>query len=153
MRLPHLEQELDYSCLAACVRMVLAFHGSDHSEAKLRALFKTRPGGTSPVNVMLGLSSLGFDAFVQTGSRAVLRENLESRQPVIVHVWTRPLPYWDKEAIHAQVVTHMTGDSVLVHDPALQTGPTEILLDTFLQSWAATDYLTVVIRPLQENPG
>lgn len=93
MRLPHFEQELDYSCLAACVRMVLAFYGSAYSETELCALLKTRPGGTSPVNVMLSLPELGFDAFVQTGSQSVLRDNLVTGQPSIVHIWTRPLSY------------------------------------------------------------
>lgn len=45
----------------------------------------------------------------------------------------------------------MTTDSVLVHDPALQTSPKEIPLSDFLRAWSATDYLTIVIRPLQEN--
>ena len=32
MNVPHFEQELDYSCLAACTRMVLAFWGAKHTE-------------------------------------------------------------------------------------------------------------------------
>lgn len=63
MRVPHLEQELDYSCLAACVRMVLAFYGCERTEAELRALLKTRPGGTSPRSGDGRLPELGFDAY------------------------------------------------------------------------------------------
>jgi len=51
MNVPHFQQELDYSCLAACVRMVLAFYDSQHTESELRGLLKTRPGGTGPANV------------------------------------------------------------------------------------------------------
>lgn len=147
MHVPHHEQELDYSCLAACVRMVLAFHGSERTEAELRGLLKTRSGGTSPANVMFRLPDLGFDAHVQTGSQAILRENLAAGYPCIVHVWTAPLPHWDEEVIHALVVVDLTEDIALVHDPALATGPTAIPLDAFLRAWAATDYLILVIRP------
>ena len=147
MHVPHYEQELDYSCLATCVRMVLAFYGSEHTEAKLRGLLRTRPGGTSPANVIFRLPDLGFNAHVQTGSQAILRENLAAGYPCIVHVWTAPLLHWDEEVIHALVVVDLTEDSALAHDPALATGPTSVPLDAFLRAWAATDYLTLVIRP------
>jgi len=110
MNVPHFEQELDYSCLAACTRMVLAFFGAEHAEAELRALLKTRPGGTSPVNLMLRLPALGFTADVQTGSLSDLRQQVSKRYPCIVHVWTPPLPHWDAEAIHALVSRNKQGE-------------------------------------------
>ncbi|MEE9616459.1 MAG: cysteine peptidase family C39 domain-containing protein [Anaerolineae bacterium] len=147
MSVPHFEQELDYSCLAACTRMVLAFFGAGHTEAELRALLKTRCGGTSPVNLMLRLPALGFTADVQTGSQPCLRQQVEKGYPCIVHVWTLPLPHWSIEAIHALVVVEMSEESVYVHDPALPIGPTAIPLSAFLRAWAATDYLMIVVRP------
>ena len=147
MNVPHFEQELDYSCLAACTRMVLAFFSAERTEAELRALFKTRPGGTSPVNLVLRLPALGFTADVQTGSQSYLRQQVEAGYPCIVHVWTSPLPHWDAEAIHALAVTEIGEEHVYVHDPALPTGPTGIPLSAFLRAWAAVDYLMIVIRP------
>lgn len=144
---PHFKQELDYSCLPACVRMVLAFYGQEYEEARLHALLKTRPGGTSPVQVMLRLPEMGFDAYVRSGSLSLLRELLNVEIPCVVHLWTPPLPYWSVEAIHAVVVVAIAEDRVLVHDPVQETGPTEIPIDTFVEAWAATDYLTIVIRP------
>lgn len=150
MHVSHLEQELDYSCLAACVRMVLAFYDCERTEVELRALLKTRPGGTNPVQVMWRLPELGFEAYVQTGSQSILHEHLAAGRPCIVHVWTQPLPHWEEEAIHAMVVVELTEEGILVHDPALPTGPTVIPLDAFLHAWAATDYLTIAIRPAEE---
>lgn len=147
MNVPHFEQELDYSCLAACTRMVLAFFGDERAEAELRILLKTKPGGTSPVNLMLHLPALGFIADVRTGSQSGLRQQVETGYPCIVHVWTPPLPHWDTEAIHALVVAAISEDSVHVYDPALATGPMVIPLSAFLRAWAAVDYLTIVIRP------
>lgn len=151
MRVPHFEQERDYSCLAACVRMVLAFYGADHSEQEIRALLKTRPGGTSPAQVMWRLPAWEFDAYVQYGSQPILRENLAAGHPCIVHVWTRLLSSRQGEAIHALVVTELTEQSVTAHDPARATGPDQIPLDEFLRAWAATDYLTINIRPLEKD--
>ena len=56
-----------------------------------------------------------------------------------------------KEVIHALVVVELSEEGALVHDTALPTGPTAIPLDAFLQAWAATDYLTIVIRPAEET--
>jgi ABC-type bacteriocin/lantibiotic exporter with double-glycine peptidase domain len=147
MRVPHFRQELDYSCLAACVRMILAFYGKDYSESDLRKLLKTRMGGTSPARLMWQLPTLGFEALVETGSLRSLSEHVDSGQPCIVHVWTPPLPHWDKEAIHALVVIGMSEDSVLIHDPSLPTGPTTVPLSSFVNAWAATDYLMIAIQP------
>lgn len=146
MHVPHFEQERDYSCLAACVRMVLAFYGVARTEAELRTLLKTRPGGTSPVQAMWRLPDIGFDAYVQTGSRAMLYENLSAGRPCIVHVWTRYLPHWTDEVIHAVVVADMTASNVLIHDPVRSSGPTEVPMEDFIRAWAATDYLVLVIE-------
>lgn len=43
IHLPHYQQEFDYSCVAACARMILAQFGKNLSEAELRKLLKTRP--------------------------------------------------------------------------------------------------------------
>lgn len=80
MHVPHFEQELDYSCLPACVRMVLAFYGYECIEGELRALLKTRPGGTSPVQVMWRLPELGFEAYVQSGSQPILTFGLKTER-------------------------------------------------------------------------
>ncbi len=38
LNVPHCKQEFNYSCMAACVRMVLAHHGRALPEAELVAL-------------------------------------------------------------------------------------------------------------------
>ena len=58
--IPHHQQERDYSCLPACVRMICAHLGTEIPEAELRRLMKTKPSGTSPANAAY-LSGLGFD--------------------------------------------------------------------------------------------
>ena len=41
LNVPHFHQEFDYSCVAACVRMVLAHYGDIRTEAELRLLLDT----------------------------------------------------------------------------------------------------------------
>jgi hypothetical protein len=60
LTVPHYEQEFGYSCLPACVRMVLAFHGQFHSEADLRQLLKTTTQGARACN-LLAVRGLGLD--------------------------------------------------------------------------------------------
>jgi len=81
MNVPHFEQELDYSCLAACTRMVLAFFSAERTEAELRALLKTRPGGTSPVNLMLRLPRLVSPLMFRLG-----------RSPICASRWKPGIP-------------------------------------------------------------
>ena len=49
---PHYKQEHHYSCIPACVRMVLAYHGHTCSEDELRQLMGTGPHGTYARDVL-----------------------------------------------------------------------------------------------------
>jgi len=150
MNVPHFQQELDYSCLAACVRMVLAFYSNTHTESELRGLLKTRPSGTSPANVLFRLPSLGFNAEFPDASLSYLRDQVEAGHPCIVHVWTLPLPHWKDEAIHSLVICDVTQEFVVVNDPALSSGSTAIPREAFVRAWAATGYVTLVITPADQ---
>jgi ABC-type bacteriocin/lantibiotic exporter with double-glycine peptidase domain len=88
---PHLPQELDYSCVPACIHMVLAFYGLTVPESQLRALLKTRPSGTSLVNVLLRLPELGYNASVYSASLFELERDIENGTPCIIQVWTEYL--------------------------------------------------------------
>jgi hypothetical protein len=52
LSVPHFQQGFEYSCVAACVRMVLAHYGDIQAEADLRLLLDTQPDGTRVRNVM-----------------------------------------------------------------------------------------------------
>ena len=148
MRVSHFEQELSYSCLPACIRMVAAYYGVEQSEAALRTLLKTRPAGTSPVQAMLRLPEIGMSAQVHMGSLSMLQAQIAAGQPCIVHLWTEPLPHWLASVIHAVVVVEITDSDVVIHDPAFADMPKIVPLPLFLQAWSATDYLLVVVSPL-----
>ena len=67
LNVPHHKQEQKFSCLAACVRMVLAHYGHTCSEAELRQLLHTDPLGTRARDVLgvASFASLGVDVQLQ----------------------------------------------------------------------------------------
>src|SRR5437773_10838918 len=52
LNVPHFHQEHDDSCVAACIRMVLAHYNDIRTEAELRLLLDTQPTGTRAGNVL-----------------------------------------------------------------------------------------------------
>lgn len=147
MHVPHFEQELSYSCLPACVRMVAAFYSVELSEATFRTLLKTRPAGTSPVQVMLHLPEIGLTAQVQMASLSMLQAHIAAGRPCIVHLWTEPLPHWQTPVIHAVTVVDVTDSEVAIHDPVFADAPKMVPLNLFLQAWSVTDHLMIVVTP------
>ncbi|MBI3913049.1 MAG: C39 family peptidase [Chloroflexi bacterium] len=152
IRLPHLPQEHDFSCVAACARMVLAFYGKPISEAELRRILKTRPGiGTHPIHLR-NLESLGVAAtWPYPSTSAELQQLVDAGHPIIAFVWTGSLrDYTETEGIdylHTVVVVGFSDPSVLVHDPRLTTGPIEIPRTVFADAWKYADHLIAVISP------
>ncbi|MFO0843929.1 MAG: cysteine peptidase family C39 domain-containing protein [Gemmataceae bacterium] len=146
LSVPHYRQELPYSCVAACVRMVLAFHGQPHPEADLRQLLNTRPSGTRARGV-LAVTSLGFDAQFLTSNLAQLRDALVAGTPPIVFVDTGPLDYWQTDCAHVLVVVGLDDLTASFNDPFFDAAPQRSSLDSFLQAWALNGHLAVFLRP------
>src|SRR4051812_18791169 len=93
LSVPHCKQELPYSCVAACARMVLAHYGRTHSEEELRQLLGTAEHGTRARNLLL-IASLGFDVQLEASSLAQLGAALAAGVPPIVFLETSFLDYW-----------------------------------------------------------
>jgi predicted double-glycine peptidase len=144
---PHYQQERDYSCVPACVRMVLAFYGQDHAESDLRILLRTRVAGTSTANVMLKLPGLGFDVAVTSATFYELEQNVRAGDPCIVQVWTEHLSHWDTIWMHNVVVIGFDDDLVLVNDPAFPDAPQAIPRDEFIVAWSEADRILIRITP------
>src|SRR5262245_9891969 len=80
LNVPHCRQELSYSCVAACVRMVLAHHGCQRTEAELRQLLGTTPGGT-PARNLLRVGTLGFRVALRSSSLSQLLAAVAANTP------------------------------------------------------------------------
>jgi ABC-type bacteriocin/lantibiotic exporter with double-glycine peptidase domain len=146
LNVPHCKQEFNYSCVAACARMVLAYHGRDLSEADLRQLLNTQPDGTRARN-LTAVASLGFDVQLDPSNLSQLREALGAGIPPIVFVDTGPLDYWQIDCAHVAVVVGINDTSVYLNDPFFDTAPQQTSLASFLQAWALNAHLTAFLRP------
>src|SRR5438309_768719 len=93
LSVPHFKQEYPFSCLAACVRMVLAHYGRLYSEDELRRLIGTSSHGTSARSI-LHVAALGFDVQLRFTNLGELSTALTTNTPPIVFVNTGLLDYW-----------------------------------------------------------
>jgi ABC-type bacteriocin/lantibiotic exporter with double-glycine peptidase domain len=151
IRLQHHQQAHSASCLAACVVMVLAHWQVHVSEIEVRRIIRTKPfSGTHPVN-LLNLGDLGFDAWPHEGTEYELRQRVAAGEPVIAFLWTGALRHWaDRQGIdyqHTVVVVGWSVDAVLIHDPALPDGPTEIPWAEFKDAWQYSRQMMAVVTP------
>jgi len=146
LSVPHCRQEFNYSCVAACVRMVLAHQGRDLSEADLRQLLNTQPHGTRARN-LTAVASLGFEVQLDPSNLSQLRDALAAGIPPIVFVDTGPLDHWQTDCAHVVVVVGIDDTSVYLNDPFFDTAPQQTSLGSFLQAWALNAHLAAFIRP------
>jgi ABC-type bacteriocin/lantibiotic exporter with double-glycine peptidase domain len=146
LNVPHFRQELDYACVAACARMVLAHYGDVRSEADLRSLLDTQPTGTRAGNLMR-LSGPAFEVYVRPSNVAELQSLLADHQPAIVFLKTGALEYWKMDIFHTAVLIGLGAATVALHDPYFATGPQSTSLQNFEMAWAATGQLAALIRP------
>ena len=108
LSVPHFRQEFPYSCVPACLRMVLAHFGRNHSEDELRRLLETGPQGTRAGN-LLAAGNLGFHVQISGSTLPLLQAELASGVPPIVFLETGALDYWRTDCAHVAVLVGVDG--------------------------------------------
>lgn len=146
LNVPHFKQELNYSCVAACVRMVLAHYGRNESEANLRQLLGTTPHGTRAASVMR-VARLGFDVQFGASNLSQMQAALATNVPPIIFLLTGALDYWNVNDAHAVVLVNVDTTTAYLNDPFFDAFPQQTSLASFHQAWATTGHLAAVIRP------
>jgi len=144
--LPHYLQSAAGSCLAACVRMVLAHWGSAASEEEVAELLGINLWGVR-ASAIRRLSRWGWDVDYGRGARVDLAQWLQREIPVIAFVRTDFLEYWETDVGHAIVVVGMNDEQVHLHDPVMEKGPVSISAISFDAAWTEMDYGYAVIIP------
>ncbi len=150
LNVPHFQQELEYSCVAACARMLLAHYGDVRSEADLRSLLDTQPTGTRAGNLMR-LSSDAFEVYLRPSNLAELQSVLADNQPVIAFLKTGALEYWSMDIFHTVVLVGVDSAAVALDDPYFATAPQAASLQSFEKAWAATGQFTAFMRPRRKT--
>ena len=95
MKLSLFRQEQPHTCLPACIRIVLAYWGCQHTEAELAQACGSVPvWGTLPEEAITGLEDLGYGAlWFENASLERLLGLLNQDWPVIVFLRAADLPH------------------------------------------------------------
>ncbi len=145
LSVPHYQQSMPYTCLPACVRMVLAFRGQYHTETELAQAFNTVPLlGTLPENVVSGLEEMGYHAlWFENASLDRMRALFDHGWPIIALLRAADSPH-DTAGLHAVVVTGLAGEEITFLDPA-RTSQTTMRESHFIQAWSKLDHQGIVV--------
>jgi len=135
---PFYPQEHDYSCVPACLRMVLAYNGIYKSEDDLIYACNSWPDGTKVSDLVEAAKDLGFER--TSRERPTLEELRESLNQGLF-----PIVYIATPTVHSVVVVAIE-DFVEVLDPAHPSGQYKIALETFLEQWGAERHLAVILQ-------
>lgn len=125
-------QETDYSCVPACLRMVMANLGIQVDEATLRTCCQTDPKGTASTAMVLCALSYGLQAFeTSNASWSELVHWVEQNVYPIVYLNLFPLDMmW---GLHAVIVEAITKDTIVFLDPIV--GRRQAAIALFEQAW------------------
>ena len=139
---PFHKQETRYSCVPACLRMVLGSFGVDISESALRTRCDCTPYGTDALMAVDAARALGF---AKTAKYTLSLEELQTvvtggRCP-IVFVDLHPIDGLD--AIHAMVVVDVSEQEVVVLDPL--RGERRFPVYVFTAAWARRHNLVMLV--------
>lgn len=140
-------QAQDYSCVPACIRIVLRALGVDLSEMVISRACKTTPRGTDQDEAVEGIALLGFKANkLEEASFEDMAQYLQQGRPVITFLSVKHLPYGRGQAgMHAVVVNGFKANAVSYIDPA-RGEEIEINRDTFIAAWDERGRLGLVIE-------
>jgi ATP-binding cassette subfamily B protein len=141
---PFYKQETDYSCVPACLRIVLASLGVFKTEQELRELCDCVLEGTSALKAVDAARASGFKS---TRKRNLIFDDLISELErglfPIAYVKTLLPPHAFAES-HALVVIAIERDEVRALDPA--RGEIAFTKDEFLVEWNSTRRLAILIE-------
>ncbi len=136
LAVPHFQQTTSYTCIPACIRMVLAYHGKQYSEQALAFALQTVPLlGTLPENVAPVLEDWGHNIrWFENGTIDQLTKLLAQNLPVIIFVRAADLPAGGS-GLHALVLAGIDKRAVVLLDPTRKKD-LRLTVTEFTRIWA-----------------
>jgi ABC-type bacteriocin/lantibiotic exporter with double-glycine peptidase domain len=142
-KLPFYKQEEPYSCVPACLRMVLAAKGYIVSESILRERCDCTFLGTDALNAVDALRAMGFS----NSSKCTMRLTeliMELSVGLYPIVFVNLLPIDGINEPHAVVVTAIDDNNVNLCDPL--KGERLLPRSTFDTAWAMMKNLAILVQ-------
>lgn len=143
---PHLKQQQEADCLAACAAMVLAYWKKPTAYNKLIQILAIEDFGAPASNIRF-LDRLGVNVILNQGELTDLEAHLQNGRPCIVFLRTAELPYWADDIGHAVVIIGLDDTQVYLLDPAFSDSPQEVSHGNFLLAWLDFNYDYAVVTP------
>lgn len=137
------KQETPYSCVPACLRMVLSAFEVDMSEPELRQLCDCTLFGTEALKAVDAVRNLGFS---RTAKCTLTIDELFAQLEVNVYpiVFVNLLPIDGVKVAHAMIVVAKADGMITVYDP-LQ-GERNLPRSTFDTAWAIMHNLAILVQ-------
>jgi predicted double-glycine peptidase len=137
--------QTDALCGGAAAAMVFRYWGDAHADVhQFAALVDRRAGGIADDVLVDAVRTRGWRALRIEGSIDELNARLQNRQPVVVLIADR------RDTYHYVVVTGLSDDRVVVHDPSW--GPSRpIEPREFVRVWRAANFWALVILPQERQ--
>lgn len=126
---PHFFQTYPFSCVPACIKMVLASLDFEISEPELRNLCECDETGTALSRAVKAVNECGFDAYQAELIFEELEDLISERLTPIVYLRVSETADYS----HAVVVYQISKKKIFVLDPAI--GEREIDKDLFEEYW------------------
>lgn len=149
--IPYFQQETDYTCGAACLRMILAASDRPHSEAELAKLLDSQPKvGVDNSQLCEVARKLGYEVLAKDhGTITEVQQLLDADYAIIANFMG-----FTEEVGHFALVLAIENDQVVLHDP--WNGPEfRVGKDDFVNRWHNTSgdrpHWFVALRPLPEE--
>lgn len=158
--LPLYGQEKDDTCALACLRMVLAAHGTHVEERALEAEARMVPGGTEIEELERLARRFGVVATIQRATADELRAILAEEKLPVTYI---NRAFFDlpslrrirrairKPLLHAVIPTHLSPHFVRFHDPRKPPRIARRSLTRFDRAHRFFDYLTLVCEKPQST--
>ena len=133
-------------CLPACVQMVLAYYGTERSQAEIARQLTMIPKVGVPVSRVARLSSKQWHISRRVGELDDLTVLLAQGIPPIIEVATGFLSYWNEDTDHVIVLAVSDGEDAVVLDPAFGA-PRSLKLNELALAWMERDNYFIEMRP------
>lgn len=138
---PYFRQAYPFSCVPACLRMILASYNIEISETELRSRCECDETGTTSSSTVKAAIEYGFDAYRAELIFEELKDLILQNITPIVFIRI----FEGASYSHAVVVYKITKEKVFVLDP--ENGEREFDINSFIEIWSRG--LSIVIEKTQ----
>ena len=135
------KQERSYSCIPACIKMLLEYYDIIESESTLRFKCKTKISGTHPLNAVACCKSYELDCYIDSLDLNSLKILLNDGFPPIVNIFKREAEVWYS---HCVIISKIDHDQIEIIDP--EDGFHKLPIDKFDELWSYVNRIAIIVK-------